>query len=293
MVSRSTALLVMLAASSSGAEISSLGKGTPAPPAFVDGYVATLEVAAVAPPEVAGRARSPEAHALLGGLATGKALTTRLYLAQDLSRQEVVNTDFVLPAGSLVLREAGAKFYVIADPGAKTYAVMDAEEILSALEGGIGIENTAFEAKVEHSAEKKVIGGFNCRKSTVFVTYVSSVPLEGDRVLVQQTNRMEVWHTPELVSSAILDHFFFKYQRDKTGAVQKVVARELGFPMEMSLDVISGTGGKAAPAAALRLRVSGVKKEKALDSELFRIPPAGYARVERSPFRIRSLSAAP
>ena len=33
-----------------------------------------------------------------------------------------------------------------------------------ALEGGIGITNTAFEAKVEHTEEKRSIAGFTCRR---------------------------------------------------------------------------------------------------------------------------------
>ena len=83
-----------------------------------------------------------------------------------------------------------------------------------------------------------------------------------------------------------MDHFFFKFQRDKTGAVQKLLASELGFPMEVNLVVTQGTGRKsgAAPPGSLHAEVTEMRKERAIDSELFRIPPAGYRRVEKSPY---------
>jgi len=37
----------------------------------------------------------------------------------------VLSTDFVLPAGTLVMHKAGDRYYVIADPKEKTYLVMD------------------------------------------------------------------------------------------------------------------------------------------------------------------------
>ena len=57
------------------------------------------------------------------------------------------------------------------------------------------------------------------------MTYVTSMPLENDRILVQQKNDIEVWHTSGLSSAAAMDHFFFKFQRDKTGEVRKTLAR--------------------------------------------------------------------
>ena len=153
-------------------------------------------------------------------------------------------------------------YYVIADPREHTYVVMDSETLLNALEGGAGIVNTQYEAKVQHTDERKAIAGIPCRKSIVTVTYVSSIPLENDHVLVQQKNDIEVWHTSALVSSAATDHFFFKFQRDRTGLVQKAVSAEIGFPMEVDLVVTQGSGRKApAPApGSLHMVVTDVKR---------------------------------
>ena len=118
------------------------------------------------------------------------------------------------------------------------------------------------------------------------MTYVSSVPFENDRVLVQQKNDITVWHTSGLVSSAATDHFFFKFQRDKTGQVQKVVSTEIGFPMEVDIVVTQGAGKKTGTAqpGSLHMAVTEAKKEPKLDGELFRIPPAGYRRIEKNPY---------
>src|SRR5688500_9412695 len=138
------------------------------------------------------------------------SLESRVHLSHDLSRLEILSPDFVLPTGTIVMHKAGEKAYLIADPKAKTYHVMDSAGLLSALEGGAGIVNSAYDAKVTHTDEKKQIAGLNTRKSIVTVSYASTIPLENDRVLVQQKNDIEIWHTSALVSSAAMDHFFFK-----------------------------------------------------------------------------------
>jgi hypothetical protein len=278
---RTIALIVALAA---------LGPAAAAPqstpPPTVPGYVITMETRAIAPEVKAPPASAPEAQALMDRLRGPASLKSRFWIAQDLSRQEILSTDFVLPAGTVVLHKAGDKFYVIADPRAKTYLVMDSEQLLNALEGGAGIINSQYTAKVVHTEEKKLVAGVPCRKSIVTVTYVSAIPFENDRMMVQQQNELEVWHTSDIVSSATFDHFFFKFQRDKTGAVQKLLATELGFPMEVNLIVTQGTGRKSAAVqpGSLHAQVLEVRKEKELDSELLRIPPAGYRRVEKSPY---------
>ena len=258
----------------------------PPVPKTVDGYVGTLEMETSVSGMKEGGSTGPEAQAFLGQLRDKARLQTKIYLAQDLSRQEVVSTDFILPSGTVILHEAGAKFYCIADPKAQTYSVIDAEGIMKALEGGIGITNSEYSAKVTHTTEKKMVGNVSCRRSLVRVSYVSSIPFENDSLLVQQTNEIEVWHTPQYVSSALLDHFFFKFQRDRTGTVQKVVSSELGFPMELSMSIAQGSGNKATPAGALKITMSDVHLEKKLPSEAFQIPPAGYRKVERSPFTV-------
>jgi hypothetical protein len=257
-----------------------------ATPAPVEGLVLTLDVRATAPALKAGPGAAPEAQVMASRLKGTSSLTSRVWLAQDLSRQEVLSTDFVLPAGTLVMHKAGDKFYVIADPRAKSYVVMDSQALLDALEGSAGVLNTQYEARVSHTDDRKTIAGLPCRKSYLEVTYVSSIPFENSRVAVQQKNEIEVWHTSSLVSSAALDHFFFKYQQDKTGVVQRTVSTEIGFPMEVSLVVTQGTGKKSeAPApGSLHLAVTEVKKEPRLDPELFRIPPAGFRRTDKNPY---------
>jgi hypothetical protein len=159
--------------------------------------------------------------------------------------------------------------------------------LLNALEGGAGIVNSEYTAKVAHTAEHKTIAGANCRKSIVTVTYVASIPMENDHILVQRKNDIEVWHTPELTSPAALDHFFFRFQQDKTGAVRKVLGEELGFPMEVSFVVTNAGEGKRASvvqAGSLHAVVTDAKIDKKLPAEIFQIPPADYTRVDRNPF---------
>ena len=164
---------------------------------------------------------------------------------------------------------------------------MDAETLLTALEGGAGILNSQYSARVLHTDDRKTIAGLTARKSVVTVHYVTSMPLENDRILVQQKNDIEVWHTSGLSSAAAMDHFFFKFQRDKTGEVRRTMAQDIGFPLEVKMVVTQeGTGPKAGTVqpGSLHATVTELKKEPKLDSTLFRIPPAGYRRVDRLPF---------
>ena len=273
--------------------------GTPppsaAPPATIAGYVVTMDVKAVMPGLRPSPAAPADAKALTEKLKTPSTLQSRLWLTQDFSRQEILSTDFVLPAGTVVLHKAGERSYFILYPKDKTYVMMDGDALLDALEGGAGVVNRQYEVKVEHTGEKKTIAGLQCRQSNVIVTYVSSIPVENDRVLVQQKNVLDVWHTSSLVSSAATDHFFFKYQRDKTGAVQRILAAEVGFPMEVNLTVTQGTGkkGQAPQPGSVKTLVSEVKQDKELDASLFRIPPAGYRRLERAPYFAAGAQASP
>jgi hypothetical protein len=254
-------------------------------PQPVQAYSLAVEIEATAPSLKTPAKAAPEAEAVVGKLKTATKLQSRFLLTVDTSRQEILSADFALPAGTLVYHKAGDKPYVIADPKTKTYSVLDSATLLNALEGGAGIENSQYEVKVQHSSEKKTIAGYECRKSVVTVTYVSSIPLENDRVLVQQKSDVVVWHTSQLVSSAAMDHLFFKFQRDKTGAVQKALATELGFPMEVSFTVTQGSGPKAATPqpGSFHMVVTEVKGEK-LDPATFAMPPAGYQKTDRNPF---------
>ena len=257
------------------------------PPTEVTGWVASLEVKALAPNLSSSAATAPEAQAVVGKLKAPTSVATRVWLVQDLSRQEIVSTDFILPAGTIVLHRAGDKAYVIADPKSQTYAVMDAEPLLEAIEGGAGIEDSQYTATVVHTEEKRVIAGQNCRKSIVTVNYVRAVPVESNKVLVQQKNDLEIWHTSGLASAAAMEHFFFKFQRDKTGTVRQTLAREIGFPMEVKLTVtVAGQGARAATVqpGSLHALVSDLKKEEKLEAALLRIPPSGYRRVDRLPY---------
>jgi hypothetical protein len=260
-----------------------LARATPQP---VQVYALTVQIEATAPAMKTSDKSAPEAEAMLGALKNATKLESRFLLTADTSRQEILSTDFPLPAGALVYHKAGEKPYVIADPKTKTYVVLDSATLLNALEGGAGIENSAYQVKVEHKAEKKTIAGYECRKSVVTVTYVSSIPLENDRVLVQVKNDVVVWHTPQLVSSAGMDHLFFKFQRDKTGAAQKALAAELGFPMEVSFSVTQAKAGPKAAApqpGSFHMIVTEAKGEK-IDPATLQIPPAGYTKVDKSPF---------
>jgi hypothetical protein len=259
----------------------------PEPPAEVAGFIVTVQIQALARDLKPTAATAPEAQAMLGTLEAVTSVVSTFHLAQDLSRQEIVSTDFVLPAGTLLLHRAGDKAYVIADPVAKTYAVMDAEALLGALEGGAGILNSQYAARVLHTDERKMIAGQRARKSVVTVDYVTSMPLENDRILVQQKNDIEIWHTSGLSSAAAMEHFFFKFQRDKTGEVRKALAEEIGFPLEVKFVVTqAGSGPRAGTVqlGSLHATVTELKKEPKLSSALFRIPPAGFRRVDRLPF---------
>ena len=88
----------------------------PVAPVTVPGYVATFEIRATAPGLETSPSAAPEAQVLTSRLKGVSTLVSRVWLAQDLSRQEVLSTDSVLPAGTLILHKAGDKFYVIADP---------------------------------------------------------------------------------------------------------------------------------------------------------------------------------
>jgi hypothetical protein len=289
---RSLAVAAAVMAASTG--IAQVPTGSPRPgmpalaaPVDVPGYIVTVEVAAIARDLKSTSATAPEAQAMLGTLKAPTSVVSRFYLAQDISRQEIVSTDFILPAGTVLLHRAGDKAYVVADPVAKTYAVMDAEALLNALEGGAGIVNSQYSARVLHTDDKKTIAGLPARKSLVTVNYVTSMPLENDRILVQQKNDIEIWHTSGLSSASAMDHFFFKFQRDKTGEVRRTLAQDIGFPLEVKFVVTqAGSGPKAGTVqpGSLHATVSELKKEPKLEAGLFRIPPAGYRRVDRLPF---------
>ena len=268
--------------------------GAPTPPPTVPGYVATVEIKALAP-ELKQAGAAADTRAIVTEARTGTHVQARIYLAEDLSRVEVLSPDFILPAGTFLEHQAGERFYAVADPRAKTYFVMDAGVLLDALEGAAGIVNTRYVASVRHTDEKKAIAGFPCRKSVVTVTYASSVPFENDRILVKGKNDIEVWHTGELVSKAAMDHLFFKFQRDKTGEVQKLLAPQIGFPMEVRFVVTHGEGTRQAAVqpGSFEMKVTELKKEKDLDSELFRIPPAGYQQTGKSPIKGAAASVAP
>lgn len=255
--------------------------GTPAGPPVVPGYVGTIEVRAIAP-DAPARGGVPEA-ALAGALKRPSLVRTKIWLAQDLSRQEIASPDFLLPAGTLVLHKAGERAYVVADPAQKTFTVMDGEALLDLVEGSAGVVDSRYEAKVQHTEERKTIAGYPARRSVVTVSYVSTVPYESGSVLVQRKTDIEVWHTSALVSAAAVDHLFFKFQRDKTGAVRDAVADEIGFPLEMKLVVTQGQKAAVQPGS-FHMTVLEMQKEGRLDSELFRIPPAGFRRVEKLPF---------
>jgi hypothetical protein len=263
-----------------------LGGALEAPPE-VPGYIVSVKIDAIARELKPTGATAPEAQAMLGTLKAPTAIQSTFYLAQDLSRQEITSTDFFLPAGTVILHRAGDKAYVVADPTTKTYAVMDAEALLAALEGGAGIENSQYSASVLHTDEKRTIAGQQARKSLVTVNYVTAMPLENDKVLVQQKNEIEIWHTSGLSSAAAMDHFFFKFQRDKTGEVRRTMMQEIGFPLEVNMVVKqAGTGPRAGTVqpGSVHALVTDLKKEDKLSAALFRIPPAGYRRVERMPF---------
>ena len=259
----------------------------PKVPATVEGYVVTVDIRALAPDLKTSAKSAPEAQALVRDVKGLTHLVSRFSLAQDFSNQEILSTDFLLPQGTRVLHKAGDRFYVIADPAQKTYSIMDSGELLKAFEGGAGILNSGYAAKVAHTQEWKDVAGLRCRKSILTVTYASAVPFENERVMVQQKNDIEVWHTADVVSHVAMDHLFFKFQQDKTGAVRRVVEEDIGFPAEVKF-VVSQAGAKGGgpQAGSFHSVVTELRKEKKLDGALFQIPPAGYRRTERNPFKI-------
>jgi hypothetical protein len=257
---------------------------TPLPP--VEGYIVTVDIEAIAPEMKSSAKAAPEAQALTGALRNVAKLSSRFTLAQDISRQEILSTDFIVPAGTVALHRAGDRFYVLADPKARTYVVMDAADLLTALEGGQGIVNTAYDARVVHTDERKTIIGLPAKKSVLTVTYASSIPFENTHMLVQQQNEIEIWHTAHLVSAGARDHLFFKFQQDRTGTVRKVVTEEIGFPLEVRFVIKPKDAKKdAAPQpGSFRMSVSEVKTDKRLPAELFDIPPKGFKRLDKNPY---------
>jgi hypothetical protein len=269
-----------------------LALAQPSKPELIEGYVVTAEIEALAPALKAFGKAAPETLALMGALHNTSRLSSRFTLAKDMSRQEILSTDFILPAGSLVMHKSGDRFYVIADPKAQSFVIMNAGDLLTGLEGGAGIVNTQYSAKVAHSDERRDIAGYPCRKSIVTVTYASAIPFENDRILVQQQNDIEVWHTSRLISSSVMDHFFFRFQQDKTGTCRKVVGEEIGFPMGIRF-VITQQGAKKSDVVqpgSFHLLVSDVKVEKKLDAAIFTIPPPGYRKLEKNPYFAAALA---
>ena len=258
----------------------------PTKPVYVEGYSLTVDVEALAPAmKVVGKP-SPEAQAMVGALHNTTHLQSRFTLVKDISRQEILSTDFILPAGTQIFHKSGDRFYVIADPKAKTHVVMDAWDLLTALEGGNGIVNTQYQAKVDHTDERRDIAGYPCKKSILTVTYASAIPFENDRILVQQQNQVEIWHTANLVSGEGLDHLFFRFQQDKVGTVRKVLQEEIGFPMEVRF-VITQPGGKKADAiqpGSFHYLVTAAKVEPKLNVADFTIPPGGSRQLDKNPY---------
>jgi hypothetical protein len=258
---------------------------SPKAPATVEGYVVTLDIRALAPEMKTPKKAVPEAQALVQDVKGMSQLVSRFWLSRDFSNQEVLSTDFLLPQGTRILHKAGDRFYVIADPKQRTYVVMDSWELLGALEGGAGILNSGYDAKVAHTQEWKDVAGLRCRKSILTVAYASSIPFENERVMVQQKNDIEVWHSGDVVSAVAMDHLFFKFQQDKVGAVRRVVEQDLGFPAEVRFVVTQAGAKTAAPqAGSFHSVVTEFRKEKKLEGSMFQIPPEGYRKLERNPY---------
>ncbi len=77
--------------------------------------------------------------------------------------------------------------------------------------------------------------------------------------------------------------------------MRKTLAEDIGFPLEVKFVVTqAGTGPKAGTVqpGSLHATVTELKKEPKLNATLFRIPPAGYRRVDRLPFFGRARSRA-
>jgi hypothetical protein len=251
----------------------------------VEGYVATVEFSAIAP-EGRHAPGSAESEALLSKLKSARQVTVRAQLAKAFSRLEILSKGFFLPPGTLVLHETGARFYVIANPVDKTFVVMDAEVLVAALEGSMGVVNSEYQARVHHSHEQKEVAGYGCHKAVFEITYASSIPFESDRILVAQKNEIEIWHTPSAIAADVLEHLLFKFRQDRTGQVQKVLAQDIGFPLEMRFVVTPASAGAgAAPqAGSFAMQVTDLKVVRDLDPGLFQIPPAAYRKLERNPY---------
>jgi hypothetical protein len=266
--------------------VGTLAEAQVAPPTkTVDAYSAAVEITALAPAGKAGPGAAPEAEALVGRLKSATKVTATALLSRAFTRIEITSTDFVLPAGTLVFHEAGQRHYVVADPKEKTYVVMDADALLNAIEGGAGVVNSQYQARTRHTHEQREIAGFKCYKSILEVTYGSTIPFESSSIVVQQKNNIEIWHTPSTVAAAALDHFFFKFRQDRTGEVQKVVAADIGFPLEISFIVTPAQADpKAAPQpGSFALRVTELKAGR-VEPGVFQMPPVGYRRLERNPY---------
>jgi hypothetical protein len=54
-----------------------------------------------------------------------------------------------------------------------------------------------------------------------------------------------------------------------------------------------GTRAAAVQPGSFEMKVTELKKEKDLDSELFRIPPAGYKQTGKSPIKGAAAGVAP
>jgi len=258
----------------------------------VEGYVGTMEIAALAPGGTSTTA-PPESEALLGKLASSAKVTLHVQLAKSFSRFEVVSDGFILPRGTLVLHDAGARHYVIADPKAKTFVIMDASKLVAALEGSLGVVNSEYQARARHTHESKEIAGVPCRKAILEVTYASSIPFENDHIVIAQKNEIEIWHAPPAVPTAALEHLLFKYQQDRTGQLKRVLSQDIGFPMEIRCIVTpAAADAKQTPqAGSFEMKVTEVKVDRHLDPELFRLPPAGYRQLERNPYFAAAASA--
>jgi hypothetical protein len=254
-------------------------------PEMVNAHALTVRIEALAPDLSAPEGAAAEAQAVVGRLKTEAVVDIKFTFFGDISHQEILSGDFILPKGTVVMHQAGNRYFAIIDPQKKTFIPMDAAVLLGALEGGAGIEDSQYDAKVVHTEEKREIAGITCRKSIVTVKYVSAVPLESEKVFVQKKNDVEVWHTSAVPSGAAQDHLFFKFQRDKTGVVKKVLATEIGFPMEVRL-VVSQVGakkGETLESGSFHWVVTEAKVGK-LEKAFFDIPPAGYVKLDKNPY---------
>lgn len=271
-------------------------KRKPLPPSLtggpprVEADVVTVEIEATAREtraEAAGG--SAEAAWLIEKLRDAVRLSSRFTLSDEVSIQEILSTDFLLPAGTKVYHKRGDDQFLLADPQQKTYYPMGIPSLMAALEGGAGIVNSQYEARVEHSQEKQKLVGLECRRSTVNISYASAVPLENDQVFIQRRVAMTVWHTFEIPGSAFVEHVFFQYQSDAAKRVRNTLLSELGFPMQIDF-VLSreGAKGRKEEPGSLRLRVTEAQVQVALEPELFKLPPAGFRRLDRNPYLRRS-----